>query len=69
MKHDAGPLDLHFLKLDLQVLQSVKVTAAEFMSKEPRLDLLINNAGVSFIVPLFESSLTSTLRSWHAHMS
>ncbi|RSL73585.1 hypothetical protein CEP53_000669 [Fusarium sp. AF-6] len=46
MKHDAGPLDLHFLKLDLQDLQSVKVTAAEFMSKEPRLDLLINNAGI-----------------------
>ncbi|KAI8669492.1 hypothetical protein NCS57_00764500 [Fusarium keratoplasticum] len=46
MKHDAGPLDLHFLKLDLQDLQSVKTTAGEFMSKEPRLDLLINNAGI-----------------------
>lgn len=52
MKHDAGPLDLHFLKLDLQDLQSVKATAAEFMSKEPRLDLLINNAGVSPTVHL-----------------
>ncbi|KAF4459474.1 reductase [Fusarium albosuccineum] len=46
MKQDAGPLDLHFLKLDLQDLQSVKATAAEFMSKEPRLDILINNAGI-----------------------
>ncbi|KAJ4127685.1 hypothetical protein NW768_007956 [Fusarium equiseti] len=45
--HQQGPdLDLHFLKLDLQDLQSIKTTAADFMSRENRLDLLINNAGI-----------------------
>ena len=40
-------LDLHFLDLDLQSLQSVKNAAADFMKRESQLDLLINNAGVS----------------------
>ena len=40
-------LDLHFLELDLQSLESVKTAAAEFLKQESRLDLLINNAGVS----------------------
>lgn len=47
MQKTQPSLDLHFLKLDLQDLQSIKATAAEFMSREGRLDLLINNAGVS----------------------
>jgi NAD(P)-dependent dehydrogenase (short-subunit alcohol dehydrogenase family) len=42
-------LDLHFLEMDLQSLQSVKLAAAEFMKFESRLDLLINNAGVRAI--------------------
>jgi NAD(P)-dependent dehydrogenase (short-subunit alcohol dehydrogenase family) len=39
-------LDLHFLKLDLQDLRSVKEAAMLFSYQEPRLDILINNAGV-----------------------
>ncbi|KAF4457201.1 hypothetical protein F53441_765 [Fusarium austroafricanum] len=45
--HNISPnLDLHFLKLDLQDLQSIKATAADFMTRETRLDILINNAGI-----------------------
>ncbi|KAK4692854.1 hypothetical protein P7C71_g4435, partial [Lecanoromycetidae sp. Uapishka_2] len=39
-------LDLHFLEIDLQSLQSVKSAADTFMKTETRLDLLINNAGI-----------------------
>jgi NADP-dependent 3-hydroxy acid dehydrogenase YdfG len=39
-------LDLHFLKLDLQDLRSVKEAAMLFSYQESRLDILINNAGV-----------------------
>lgn len=49
MHKNSPDLDLHFLKLDLQDMQSIKDTAADFMSRENRLDLLINNAGVSLI--------------------
>ncbi|KAF9221545.1 NAD(P)-binding protein [Gyrodon lividus] len=37
-----------FLKLDLGNLKAVKLAAEEFLSKEARLDVLINNAGVMF---------------------
>jgi NADP-dependent 3-hydroxy acid dehydrogenase YdfG len=47
MRQNSPDLDIHFLKLDLQDLQRIKDTAADFMSRESRLDLLINNAGVS----------------------
>jgi len=40
-------LDLRFLKLDLKDLKSVKATAVSFAQQESRLDILINNAGVS----------------------
>jgi len=40
-------LDLRFLQLDLQNLNSVKAAAVAFKQKEQRLDILINNAGVS----------------------
>lgn len=43
----AKPLDLHMLEMDLQSLKSVKEGAEAFMRQESRLDLLINNAGVS----------------------
>ena len=43
-------LDLHFLEMDLQSLQSVKVAAAGFMKRESQLDLLVNNAGVSILL-------------------
>jgi NAD(P)-dependent dehydrogenase (short-subunit alcohol dehydrogenase family) len=46
MRKSHGNLDLHFLKLDLKDLQSIKSTASEFMQRESRLDILINNAGV-----------------------
>lgn len=39
-------LDLHFLKTDLTDLRSVAAAADNFASQEPRLDILINNAGV-----------------------
>lgn len=45
----ARPLDLHMLEMDLQNLRSVKDGAETFMKQESRLDLLINNAGVSNI--------------------
>ncbi|KAL6824713.1 hypothetical protein J3E69DRAFT_381586 [Trichoderma sp. SZMC 28015] len=46
MKTGNSGLDIHFLKLDLQDLQSIKTTTEEFSQKEPRLDILINNAGI-----------------------
>ncbi|KAM0722725.1 hypothetical protein Q7P37_002166 [Cladosporium fusiforme] len=48
MRRTAGQkqLDLHFLQIDLKDLKSVKAAAAVFRTREPRLDILINNAGV-----------------------
>ena len=40
-------LDIHPLNMDLQSLRSVKEAADAFIALESRLDLLINNAGVS----------------------
>ena len=40
-------LDLHFLKIDLNDLKSVKTAAQNFAQMERTLDILINNAGVS----------------------
>ncbi|KZV62174.1 NAD(P)-binding protein [Peniophora sp. CONT] len=40
----------HFLHLDLSDLSSVRAAAAEFLSREKRLDVLFNNAGV-FLAP------------------
>jgi len=37
---------LHFLKLDLSDLSTIQASANEFLSKEDRLDVLWNNAGV-----------------------
>ncbi|OAV88717.1 hypothetical protein, variant [Puccinia triticina 1-1 BBBD Race 1] len=37
---------LGFIHFDLTILSSAKAAAEEFMSKESRLDMLINNAGV-----------------------
>lgn len=39
--------ELVFLKVDLGDLSTVKASAEEFLSKETRLDVLWNNAGVS----------------------
>lgn len=48
MKESASDrdLDLRILQLDLMDLASVKAAATRFVSEEPRLDILINNAGV-----------------------
>ena len=44
---EATDYDLHFLSVDLQSFKSVRAAAEDFMKRESRLDLLINNAGVS----------------------
>ncbi|KAF3360644.1 Histone H2A [Verticillium dahliae VDG1] len=41
---NAAPIS--FLSLDLTSFDSIKKAAAEFLSKEDRLDILINNAGI-----------------------
>jgi NAD(P)-dependent dehydrogenase (short-subunit alcohol dehydrogenase family) len=47
MDQSAGRrLDLHYLQIDLQNLKSVHTAALNFMERESRLDILINNAGV-----------------------
>jgi NAD(P)-dependent dehydrogenase (short-subunit alcohol dehydrogenase family) len=47
MQSTQPSLDVHFLKFDLQDLESIKGTAADFLAREGRLDILICNAGVS----------------------
>lgn len=44
--HPSSTGALHFLKLDLNDLEGIKPSAEEFLSKEKRLDVLFNNAGV-----------------------
>ena len=48
MKHAAGriELDLHPFVMDLSNLKGVKKMAEEFLQKEVRLDILINNAAM-----------------------
>jgi NAD(P)-dependent dehydrogenase (short-subunit alcohol dehydrogenase family) len=46
MKADGGTGELIYGHLDLASLQSVKAFAENIISKEKRLDLLINNAGI-----------------------
>lgn len=44
--HPQSKGTLHYLHLDLSDLSSIKASAEEFISKESRLDVLWNNAGV-----------------------
>ncbi|KAF3003771.1 hypothetical protein E8E13_009981 [Curvularia kusanoi] len=44
--HPNSTGQLHFLMLDLNDLRGIKSSAEEFLSKEKRLDVLFNNAGV-----------------------
>ncbi|KII90976.1 hypothetical protein PLICRDRAFT_107316 [Plicaturopsis crispa FD-325 SS-3] len=46
LKAATGKNSVHFLKLDLADLKSVKAAAEEFSSKESQLHFLYNNAGV-----------------------
>lgn len=50
-------LDLRFLQLDLQDLKACKASAQSFMQQEGRLDVLINNAGVSCGCSLVDTRL------------
>jgi NAD(P)-dependent dehydrogenase (short-subunit alcohol dehydrogenase family) len=43
-------LDLRILQLDMMDLSSVKAAATRFASEETRLDILINNAGVTIAI-------------------
>ena len=45
-KHPDSKGTLNFLKLDLADLSTIEATANEFLSKESRLDVLWNNAGI-----------------------
>ncbi|KAJ9639717.1 short-chain alcohol dehydrogenase [Knufia peltigerae] len=45
-KHPTSHGDLIFLRLDLDDLSTIKATAEEFLSKETKLNVLWNNAGV-----------------------
>ena len=51
-------LDLRTLDLDLGSLRSVDTAARTFMKAESRLDILINNAGVSYPYPAVGFSQT-----------
>ncbi|XP_028563122.2 dehydrogenase/reductase SDR family member 13 isoform X1 [Podarcis muralis] len=46
IRRESGNNDVLFMSLDLASFKSVRAFAAAFLSSEPRLDILINNAGV-----------------------
>ncbi|XP_029467944.1 dehydrogenase/reductase SDR family member 13 [Rhinatrema bivittatum] len=46
IRKESGNREVLFMKLDLASLASIRAFAALFMDSEPRLDILINNAGV-----------------------
>ncbi|XP_072024325.1 retinol dehydrogenase 11-like [Amphiura filiformis] len=48
IKKRSGNEKIFFKKLDLSSFDSVKHFAKEFLQEEPRLDILINNAGLAF---------------------
>ncbi|CBQ72111.1 related to Oxidoreductase, short-chain dehydrogenase [Sporisorium reilianum SRZ2] len=46
IKQAVPKADIHFLQLDLTELAAVRKAADDFLSREKRLDILLNNAGV-----------------------
>lgn len=59
MRHSdpkAADFDLRFLSMDLQSFKSVRAAAEDFMKRESRLDLLVNNAGVSLLSSTIKTS-------------
>lgn len=46
IKQAVPKADIHFLQLDLTELAAVRKAAQDFLSREKRLDILLNNAGV-----------------------
>lgn len=46
IKQAVPSADIHFLQLDLTELAAVRKAAEDFLSREKRLDILLNNAGV-----------------------
>ena len=46
--HPSASGRLHFLLLDLNDLTTIKASVENFLAKESRLDVLVNNAGVMF---------------------
>ncbi|XP_008064873.1 dehydrogenase/reductase SDR family member 13 [Carlito syrichta] len=47
LRQESGNNEVIFMALDLASLASVRAFAAAFLSSEPRLDILIHNAGIS----------------------
>ncbi|XP_062448383.1 dehydrogenase/reductase SDR family member 13 [Rhea pennata] len=47
IRTETGNAEVRFMQLDLASLRSVRAFASAFLREEPRLHLLINNAGVS----------------------
>ncbi|KAG2736698.1 hypothetical protein G9P44_000788 [Scheffersomyces stipitis] len=45
-EYNKSSINVHFIKLDLGDLTTIKASADEFLSKENRLDIVIHNAGV-----------------------
>lgn len=50
-QHPSAQGTLHHLHLDLDDLEGIKASAEDFLSKEKRLDVLFNNAGVMMPTP------------------
>ena len=55
---------IEFLQLDLDDLSTIKRSAEEFLSKESRLDVLVNNAGVMVPPAGSKTKQVSILRLW-----
>lgn len=55
---------LEFLLLDLADLTTTRSAAVEFMARESRLDVLVNNAGVADVSPEMRTQQVSVAVMW-----